>query len=119
MVFWIAGEPGIGKSTLIDQFVAGLGEIVSARGHCVQHYGSGEPYHPVLEALGDLCRTDPAAAPLLRDVAPTWLLQLPWLSTAEQREALLRELVGVSQERMLREMGEFLDRYTEDAHCCW
>jgi len=112
VVFWVAGEPGIGKSTLIDQFVAGLRESVSARGHCVQHYGSGEPYHPVLEALGDLCRTDPAAATLLRDVAPTWLLQLPWLSTAEQREALLRELVGVSQERMLREMGEFLDRYT-------
>jgi hypothetical protein len=43
----------------------------------------------------------------------TWLLQLPWLSSAEQREALLRELVGVNLERMLREMGEFLDRYTE------
>ena len=112
VVLWIAGEPGIGKSTLIDQFVTGLRESVSARGHCVQHYGSGEPYHPVLEALGDLCRTDPAAASLLREVAPSWLAQLPWLSSGEQREALLRELVGVSQERMLREMGEFLDRYT-------
>ena len=49
----------------------------------------------------------------MRAVAPTWLFQLPWLSTAEQREALLRELVGVNLERMLREMGEFLDRYTE------
>ena len=28
-------------------------------------------------------------------------------------KALLRELVGVSQERMLREMGEFLDRYSQ------
>jgi DNA-binding winged helix-turn-helix (wHTH) protein len=36
VVFWIAGEPGIGKSTLIDQFVRGLGESDSARGHCVQ-----------------------------------------------------------------------------------
>ena len=27
---------------------------------------------------------------------------------------MLRELVGVNPERMLREMGEFLDRYTED-----
>ena len=42
---------------------------------------------PVLEALGELCRTDAAVAPLLRAVAPTWLLQLPWLSTAEQRES--------------------------------
>jgi DNA-binding winged helix-turn-helix (wHTH) protein len=45
VVFWIAGEPGIGKTTLIDRFVSELGEIVCARGHCVQHYGSGEPYH--------------------------------------------------------------------------
>ena len=113
VVFWIAGEPGIGKTTLIDRFVSGLGDIACARGHCVQHYGSGEPYHPVLEALAELCRVDTEVPSLLRAVAPAWLLQLPWLSTAEQREALLRELVGVNLERMLREMGEFLDRYTE------
>jgi DNA-binding winged helix-turn-helix (wHTH) protein/tetratricopeptide (TPR) repeat protein len=113
-VFWIAGEPGIGKTTLIDRFVYELGDIVCARGHCVQHYGSGEPYHPVLEALAELCRIDTEAPSLLRALAPTWLLQLPWLSTVEQREALLRELVGVNLERMLREMGEFLDRYTEE-----
>ena len=50
---------------------------------------------------------------LLRQVAPTWLLQLPWLSTAEERDALRRDLAGVAPERMLREMGEALDRYTE------
>lgn len=110
---WIAGEPGIGKTTLIEHFVAGLGKVTSARGRCVQRYGSGEPYHPLLEALADLCRTDDSVPALLRAIAPTWLLQLPWLSSAEQREALLRELVGVNLERMLREMGEFLSRYTE------
>ena len=54
VTFWIAGEPGIGKTTLIEQFVAELGDVACARGHCVQHYGSGEPYHPVLEALAEL-----------------------------------------------------------------
>ena len=58
-------------------------------------------------------------APLLRAVAPTWLLQLPWLSSAEERDALRRELAGVSPERMLREMGELLDRYTSAGRCCW
>jgi DNA-binding winged helix-turn-helix (wHTH) protein/tetratricopeptide (TPR) repeat protein len=112
-VFWIAGEPGIGKTTLIEHFVSGLGDIACARGQCVEHYGTGEPYLPVLEALGQLCRADASVAPLLSAVAPTWLLQLPWLSNAEQRESLRRELVGVSPDRMLRELGELLDRYTE------
>ena len=83
------------------------------RGQCVEHYGSGEPYLPVLEALAELCRSDSTCPALLRAVAPTWLLQLPWLSTAEERDALRRELAGVGPDRMLREMGELLDRYTE------
>lgn len=112
-VVWLAGEPGIGKTTLIEHFLTGLGDIACARGHCVEHYGAGEPYLPVLEALADLCRSDPTLPALLRDVAPTWLLQLPWLSTAQEKDALRRELAGVGPDRMLREMGELLDRYTE------
>lgn len=112
-VVWVAGEPGIGKTTLIEHFVAGLGGVVCARGQCVEHYGTGEPYLPVLEALAELCRSDRTLPALLRSVAPTWLLQLPWLSTAEERDALRRELTGVGPDRMLREMAELLDRYTE------
>lgn len=112
-VVWLAGEPGIGKTTLIEHFLASLGGIACARGHCVEHYGTGEPYLPVLEALADLCRNDPTLPALLRAVAPTWLLQLPWLSTTAERDALRRELAGIGPDRMLREMGELLDRYTE------
>ncbi|WP_280155008.1 AAA family ATPase [Piscinibacter sp. XHJ-5] len=112
-VVWVAGEPGIGKSTLIEHFAAGLGGVAVARGQCVEHYGTGEPYLPVLEALAELCRKEADLPALLRTVAPTWLLQLPWLSTSEERDALRRELAGVGPDRMLREMGELLDRYTE------
>jgi len=112
-VVWVAGEPGIGKSTLIEHFAAGLGGVAVARGQCVEHYGTGEPYLPVLEALAELCRKDRDLPALLCTVAPTWLLQLPWLSTSEERDALRRELAGVGPDRMLREMGELLDRYTE------
>jgi DNA-binding winged helix-turn-helix (wHTH) protein len=112
-VVWIAGEPGIGKTTLIEHFVAGLGDVACARGQCVDLYGAGEPYLPVLEALAELCRSDSEVPGLLRAVAPTWLLQLPWLSTADEREALRRELAGVGPERMLREFGQLIDRYTE------
>ena len=41
-VVWIAGEPGIGKTTLIEQFIANLGDVACAHGQCVDHYGTGE-----------------------------------------------------------------------------
>ena len=113
-VVWVAGEPGIGKTTLIEHFGSRLGDGAHTSGYCVEHYGSGEPYLPVLEALAQLCRVDDSLLPLLRSVAPTWLVQLPWLLSAEDRESLQRELVGLGPDRMLREMGELLDRYTED-----
>jgi DNA-binding winged helix-turn-helix (wHTH) protein/tetratricopeptide (TPR) repeat protein len=113
-VVWVAGEPGIGKTTVIEQFVAGLGAgVACARGQCVEHHGAGEPYLPVLEALGAWCREDAALPALMRSVAPTWLVQLPWLVDAAEGDALRRELTGIGPERMLREMGELLDRYTE------
>jgi DNA-binding winged helix-turn-helix (wHTH) protein/tetratricopeptide (TPR) repeat protein len=124
-VVWIAGEAGIGKSTLIERFISLVEGGTHARGQCVDLYGAGEPYLPVLEAIAELCRGDADASALLRAVAPSWLLQLPWLSTADERESLGREVAGAGPERMLREMGEFLDRYaartplllvTEDLH---
>ncbi|MBV8030114.1 MAG: AAA family ATPase, partial [Betaproteobacteria bacterium] len=124
-IVWITGEPGIGKTTLIEHFMSGVADAACARGQCVEDFGSGEPYLPVLEALGELSRADPSLRELLRSVAPTWLLQLPWLSSAAEREALQRELAGVGTERMLREFGELVDRcagsrplllVTEDLH---
>jgi DNA-binding winged helix-turn-helix (wHTH) protein len=114
MIVWVAGDLGIGKTTVIDHFVASLGNLASAHGQCVGQYGAGEPYLPILEALAELCRKDSTVAPLLRTVAPTWLLQLPWLVTPKERDALQRELAGVRQDRMLREMAELFDRYTEE-----
>lgn len=113
-VAWVTGEPGIGKTTLVEYFVASLGDVLCIRGQCVEQHGGGEPYLPVLEALAELCRRDESAASLLRAVAPTWLLQLPWLCSAEERDALRRELAGVGADRAMREMGEFVDRCTAD-----
>ena len=112
-VVWISGEAGVGKTTVIERFMREVGEVHCAYGHCVEQYGAGEPHLPILEALTDLLRRDPSLVELIRAVAPTWLFQLPWLAGAEEREALRRELSGAGQARMLREMGELLDRYTE------
>jgi hypothetical protein len=53
----VSGEAGVGKTTVVDMFLARLGAGSAARiarGQCVEHYGEGEPYLPMLEALGQL-----------------------------------------------------------------
>lgn len=111
-VLLVAGEAGIGKTTLIDGFVAALGPdgAAVARGQCVEHRGAGEPYMPVLEALDLLCRSDHELLALMRSAAPTWLVQLPWYLGEDDRRQLQREVAGATQDRMLREAGELLDR---------
>ena len=78
-----------------------------ARGQCIEQRGAGEPYLPVLEALGRLCM-QPGGAPLvelLRRHAPAWLVQLPGLLEPTECEALERRLGATTRERMLREMA--------------
>jgi DNA-binding winged helix-turn-helix (wHTH) protein/predicted ATPase len=163
-VVFVTGEPGIGKTTLIEAFLGGIGhwELGSGgqksqksngksqmakvseaqssalspqslsspnpqsqilnpapwigRGQCIEQYGAGEAYLPVLEALGRLART-PAGPTLkaeLERYAPTWLLHLPALLSAEEAAALQPRVLGVLQERMMRELAEALEVLTRE-----
>ena len=111
-VFWIAGDAGVGKTTLVEQFISELPGVLMIRGQCVEQYGAGEPYLPVLEALSALCRSQPEVAELMRAFAPTWLVQLPWLMSEAERATLYRELSGANQERKVREIAELMGRFT-------
>jgi predicted ATPase/DNA-binding winged helix-turn-helix (wHTH) protein len=112
----VGGEAGIGKSALLRRLAArahAAGAWV-AIGQCIEQVGGGEPYLPVLDALADLSR-GPAGAPwaaALRQVAPTWLAQLPWLVPPGDEASLRHELAGAVQDRMLREFGALLDAVT-------
>jgi tRNA A-37 threonylcarbamoyl transferase component Bud32/tetratricopeptide (TPR) repeat protein len=110
----VTGEPGIGKSSLTDDF---LGEVtygperpVVARGRCSERLAGAEAYLPVLEALEHLLRHGSGLSvdPLMRAVAPTWYLQVATrsehASVAELREAA----PAASQERLKRELGALL-----------
>jgi hypothetical protein len=58
-VVFVSGEPGIGKTALVDAFVchqASMGDALVGRGQCIEQHGAGEAYLPVLAALGELCR---------------------------------------------------------------
>jgi DNA-binding winged helix-turn-helix (wHTH) protein len=114
-IVFIAGEIGIGKTALVDEFqrqaAADLPELRIARGQCVEGYGGKEPYYPMLEALGQLCRgaDGDSVTRTLASQAPTWLVQFPALMKREHRQMLQREILGATRERMLREIGDVLE----------
>ena len=119
-VVFVTGEAGIGKTAVVDAFLeraAGAPFIRIARGICLEQYGAGEAYMPVLEALGRLSRGPGSAglAALLRRHAPTWLIQMPALVSEEERGALHREVIGATKERMLREMAEAMEALAAEA----
>ena len=114
---FVTGEAGVGKTTLVEAFVAALGTsgpLWIGRGQCVEHYGAGEAYLPILEALGRLCR-GPGGQDLvafLGQHAPTWLVQMPGLVRPTDLKMLHRRSAGATRERMLRELAEALDLLT-------
>lgn len=113
-VVFVTGEPGIGKTTLVEAFLeeaGAAGSISIAQGQCLEHYGAGEAYLPVLDGLSRLGRGPDGArvVELLRKHAPTWLAQLPSLVSAEEREAWQARMQGATRERMLREMAEAVE----------
>jgi DNA-binding winged helix-turn-helix (wHTH) protein/predicted ATPase len=114
---FVTGEPGIGKTALLDAFVAQLDTetpLWTARGQCIAHYGAGEAYLPVLDAIGQLCREADGeqVLALLERYAPTWLVHLPALLSATELEALQRRVQGTTPERMLREIADALEALT-------
>jgi tetratricopeptide (TPR) repeat protein len=116
-IVFVTGEAGIGKTSLVDAFSRTIptdGGIRVIRGQCLEQYGTGEAYLPVLEAMGRLCRNEQQVVNTVRAHAPMWLLQMPSLLSAADRELLRKEVSGATRERMLREMGEALAVLTAD-----
>ena len=116
-VVLVTGEAGMGKTSVVEAFTAQVrldSSVWLAYGQCVEHYGAGEAYLPVLEALGQLCHAPEGSrlAALLRQQAPTWLVQLPWLLTETDRQQWRSELQGATRERMLREFAEVVETLT-------
>jgi predicted ATPase len=113
-IVFVTGEPGIGKTTLVN---AALGEMENedvwiSKGQCVEQYGAGEAYLPVLDGLSRLCRSPKAARvrDLLKQFAPTWVSQMPSITSPGDRQPL-----QASREGMLREMGEAVEAMTAES----
>jgi predicted ATPase len=111
----VAGEPGIGKTTLVEDFLLDLGAAgqtcVVAHGRCSERLSGTEAYLPVLEALEDLLhgQDGAAVARVMKVVAPTWYAQVVPLAAEDSSFArVLEQAKAVSQERLKRELGAFL-----------
>jgi predicted ATPase len=111
----VAGEPGIGKTTLVEDFVADLAAAgltcTVAHGRCSERLAGAEAYLPLLEALESLLHgpDGEAVARLMKVVAPTWYAQVVPLAAEDSSFArMLEQAKAVSQERLKRELGAFL-----------
>jgi tetratricopeptide (TPR) repeat protein len=116
-ILFVTGEAGIGKTTLIDRFIEELdpaADVCVARGQCLEQYGEGEAYLPVLEALGRLAREDGAGelGKTLRTHAPTWVSQLAALDPKRSARARRSGAITSTPARMLREMADALEVFT-------
>jgi TolB-like protein len=110
----VTGEPGIGKTTLVEDF---LGELAAtgrpcalARGRCSERLAGTEAYLPFLEALESLLHSEvgEAVARVMKATAPNWYAQIA-APTAEDSSLarVLAQAKAATQERLKRELGAF------------
>lgn len=72
-----SGEPGIGKTTLVEAYIEQMTSrhlIFTATARCSQRLANGDDYLPILDAIEDLC-THPeneVVRSLLKSTAPSW-----------------------------------------------
>ncbi len=116
LLLCVAGEAGIGKTSLIESALAELraGDAPPqvAIGRCSERLAGTEAYLPVLDALESTLEHDATGAgrALVAKAAPTWAALLGRSdAAAEDRTAL------ASQERLKREMAMLLERASERA----
>jgi predicted ATPase/predicted Ser/Thr protein kinase len=115
LLLCVTGEPGLGKTTLVESFleeVAATGGTWSlARGRCSERLAGAEAYLPFLEALDSLLHGEGGAAlsQAMKLLAPTWYVQLaPLVADDKSLAHLFAEAKEASQERRKRELGLFL-----------
>jgi DNA-binding winged helix-turn-helix (wHTH) protein/tetratricopeptide (TPR) repeat protein len=123
---FVSGEAGIGKTTLVSEFLSEFRNDVAGAatpddthvlgGECVEGYGGTEPFYPLLQGLSCLCRSA-AGTEITRTLiamAPTWAVLLLAHVPADIRESLFAQTLGAGRERMLREICEWLEALASD-----
>jgi len=123
LLLCVAGEPGIGKTTLVEDFLDELAAkdqvCLMARGRCSERLAGTEAYLPWLETLDSLLRGadkrsrertlasgDESIARTMKRLAPTWYAKV---APIQSHDSSAERSHASSQERMKREFGALLE----------
>lgn len=106
---FVAGEPGIGKSTLIGQFAeieTRSSAQIAVISHCIEPFAGASPFLPLLDALSTLVAGVSGEAVLrsLEQLAPGWMNELG-LASANR---------GTSSQRLMLEFAKALESIAAD-----
>ena len=110
----IGGEAGIGKTTLVEDFLdelkAGRQPCAIGRGRSSERLAGTEAYLPFLEAFEDLLRSDDDGSfrDLIRRFAPKWYVQVTSISTMDAGSIAATQ--WASPEHLKRELAGFLEQ---------
>jgi adenylate cyclase len=133
----VTGEAGIGKTFLIERFLALTAtryrQVRIAQGRCSELFGQGGGYLPFIEALSMLLAGKDQKAvrekvlAVVSDTAPSWLEAIPVVGPAlrasfETAQAVRtqfglgagRRVTAPDQERMLQEYAGLLTRLAQE-----
>jgi predicted ATPase len=116
MLVCVTGEPGLGKTTLVENFLQDLllrgHSFHLARGCCSERLAGSEAYLPVLEALESLLRGPGGTilAETMKRLAPDWYGQvIPRAADQSSFTPRTAEAPTSTQERLKRELIAFLE----------
>lgn len=125
LLIGVAGEPGIGKTTFVEDFLSELTvenqRCFIGRGRCSERLAGTQAYLPWLEALETLLRVDesrsetsrPRIASSMRRLAPSWYAQVSTIAPDDSSAERLFAEGASSQERMKRELCAFLQEISK------
>jgi len=111
---FVTGEIGIGKTALVQSFLDSLnGDAVMIVGQCVEQYGAGEAYLPVLDGLARLVRQPDSrgAVATLSRHASAWLTEIP---DGVSRDDATRHTQEGAPTRTVRQLVDALEILSRD-----